>query len=244
MKTTLTVLLIVELCRLSSSLIIQHFFVNDEETWDSARRYCQSNFHLLSIFPSEYQQQNFLEYAADQTSDAWVGLYTENGVWKWLGGENATEINWDVNQPDLVDGCAFLYRSRQKLHDANCSAKYAFFCMNISEFVLVRQNETWEGALEYCRTHFNDLASLSTASRMSSALPEIALAQTEYVWTGLRYLAGHWFWLNGDNFQNLLWYQMILPQCPARDRRCGALNKQSKLWTHSNCEEKFHFICQ
>uniref|UniRef100_A0A671R7S5 C-type lectin domain-containing protein n=1 Tax=Sinocyclocheilus anshuiensis TaxID=1608454 RepID=A0A671R7S5_9TELE len=87
--------------------------------------------------------------------------------------------------------------------------------------------KTWDGALEYCRTHYNDLASLSTNERMDSALLEITRTETEYVWTGLRFLAGDWFWVNGDVLDYTAWYQNEQPQCPARDLRCGALDKQT-----------------
>uniref|UniRef100_A0A8C1T4F6 C-type lectin domain-containing protein n=1 Tax=Cyprinus carpio TaxID=7962 RepID=A0A8C1T4F6_CYPCA len=105
-------------------------------------------------------------------------------------------------------------------------------------------NETWDGALEYCRTHYRDLASLSTKERMASALLESKEAETEYVWTGLRFLAGEWFWVTGDDLNYTAWYENEQPQCPARDLRCGALDKQSNVWTHRDCEEKFSFFCQ
>uniref|UniRef100_A0A8C1T1U3 C-type lectin domain-containing protein n=1 Tax=Cyprinus carpio TaxID=7962 RepID=A0A8C1T1U3_CYPCA len=139
--------------------------------------------------------------------------------------------------------CAFLQSGLKKLH-AKCTDRYAFFCMNISEFVLVHQQETWEGALEYCRKQYNDLASLSSPNMMDSALGQSTQAETEYVWTGLRFLAGEWFWVNGHDLDYTAWYQKVLPQCPARDLHCGALDMKTMLWTHRNCEEKFHFLCQ
>uniref|UniRef100_A0A671R812 C-type lectin domain-containing protein n=1 Tax=Sinocyclocheilus anshuiensis TaxID=1608454 RepID=A0A671R812_9TELE len=146
------------------------------------------------------------------------------------------------NQIDKVDGCAFLHKVRKKLHDIECTAKYSYFCM--TNFVLVLQKETWEGALEYCRKHYNDLASLSTKERMNSALMEISQAETEYVWTGLRFLAWDWLWVNRDDLKYTAWYQNEQPQCPARELRCEALDKETKLWTHRNCEEKLSFVCQ
>uniref|UniRef100_A0A8C1YJW2 C-type lectin domain-containing protein n=1 Tax=Cyprinus carpio TaxID=7962 RepID=A0A8C1YJW2_CYPCA len=160
----------------------------------------------------------------------------------WSEDENATQISWDITQPDKADGCAFLRPGSKKLHDKECTAEYPAFCM--TNFVLVHQKETWEGALEYCRTHYNDLASLSTKERMDSALLEITQAETEYVWTALRYLAGDWLWVTGDAFNYTAWYQNEQPQCPARDLRCGALDKQTRLWRHKNCEEKLSFFCQ
>ncbi|XP_043103995.1 macrophage mannose receptor 1-like [Puntigrus tetrazona] len=244
MKTTLALLLVMELYGLSSGLIKRHFFVKDKMTWDSASKYCKTYFQDLSTFTDENEEQQFLEDAAHQPSDAWVGLYRESGVWTWSGGVNATYINWDTSneQPENGD-CAFLHKGHKKLHDIDCDDKYSFFCMNISDFVLVLQNETWEEALEYCRKQYNDLASLSSLNMMDSASGKSTLAETEYVWTGLRFLAGDWFWVNGDDLDYTAWYQNEQPQCPAGDLRCGALDKKTKLWTNRNCEEKLSFFC-
>ncbi|KAF4109287.1 hypothetical protein G5714_010360 [Onychostoma macrolepis] len=244
MKMTLAVLLVMEICGLSSSLIKQHFFVKEKMTWDSANNYCKTYFHDLSTFTNENEEQRFLEDAAHQPSDAWVGLYTESGVWMWSGGENAIHINWDTsNKQPENDGCAFLHKGHKKLHDIDCDDKYSFFCMNISELVLVLRNETWEGALEYCRKQYNDLASLSSLNMMDSALGKSTQAETEYVWIGLRYLAGDWFWVNGDDLDNTAWSRNEQSQCPARDLRCGAQDKKTREWIHRNCEEKFNFFC-
>ncbi|KAG1941244.1 hypothetical protein F2P79_016097 [Pimephales promelas] len=239
MKTTLAVLLILELYGLSSGLIKQHYFINENKDWYSARQHCRTFFHDLSSFTTESEEKQFLEDAVGQTSDAWVGLHKESGVWKWAGGENATRISWDDNEPDNEE-CALLHRAHKKLNDIQCTDKKDFFCMNISEFVLVLKNESWEGALEYCRKHHNDLASLKN---ITSASEEIALAETGYVWTGLRFLAGEWRWVDGDDLDFTAWPQTGLPQCPARNLRCGALDKLTRVWTHRDCEEKLNFFC-
>ncbi|KTF92468.1 hypothetical protein cypCar_00032648 [Cyprinus carpio] len=247
MKTILTVLLITELYRLSSGLK-QHFFVNERKKWCSAQQHCKTYFHVLSSFVNDTEEQQFLANASTQTSNAWVGLYKkpEIGVWRWSGGIDAEQLSWDtvMKQPDNLtrENCGFLYNDSKKLHDGECRWQQSFFCM--TNFTLVLQNETWDGALEYCRTHYRDLASLSTKERMASALLESKEAETEYVWTGLRFLAGEWFWVTGDDLNYTAWYENEQPQCPARDLRCGALDKQSNVWTHRDCEEKFSFFCQ
>ncbi|KAL1268278.1 hypothetical protein QQF64_033641 [Cirrhinus molitorella] len=244
MKTTLTVLLILGLYGLSSGFIKQHFFVKERMTWNSASKHCKTHFYDLSTFTNVNEEQQFLEDAAYQPSDAWVGLNKVSGVWQWSGGENATRINWDTsNQQPENDDCAFQHKAYKKLHDRNCNDQYSFYCMNISEFVLVHQNKTWEGALEYCRKQYNDLASLSSFNMMDSALGKSTQAETEHLWTGLRYQAGHWFWVNGDDLDYKDWYQNQQPQCPARNLRCGALDKKTQNWIHRDCEEKLNFLC-
>jgi hypothetical protein len=121
MKTTLTVLLILELYGLSSGLIKQHYFVNQKKTWDSALQHCRTFFHDLSTFTTESEEQQFLEDAVGQTSNAWVGLHKYLGFWKWNGNENPTVIIWDsLNLPGLNENCAFLHNSSKKLHYENC----------------------------------------------------------------------------------------------------------------------------
>ncbi|XP_016424113.1 C-type lectin lectoxin-Phi1-like [Sinocyclocheilus rhinocerous] len=247
MKTTLTVLLIMELYGLSPGLK-QHFFVNENKKWCSAQQHCKTYFHVLSTFVNDTEKEQFLANASTQVSNAWVGLYKkpEIGVWKWTGGIDAEQLIWDtgMKQPNNLtnENCGFLYKDTKKLHDEKCSWQQYFFCM--TNFTLVPQMETWDGALEYCRTHYKDLASLSTMERMDSALLEITQAETEYVWTGLRFLAGDWFWVNGDDLNYTAWYQNKQPQCPARHLHCGALDKQTRVWTQRNCEEKYSFFCQ
>ncbi|KAG1941245.1 hypothetical protein F2P79_016098 [Pimephales promelas] len=226
MKTTLAVLLILELYGLSSGLIKQHYFINEERDWYSALQHCRTFFRDLSTFTTQSEEQQFLEDAIGQTSNAWVGLHKYFGYWKWTGQEYATRINWDsLNTAGFNENCAFLHNSSKKLHDENCDVKLKFFCVDISEFVLVLKNESWEGALEYCRKHHNDLASLSSVNKMTSTLGKIPLAETGYVWTGLRFLAGEWRWVDGDDLDFTAWPQTGLPQCPARNLRCGALDK-------------------
>ncbi|RXN07103.1 secretory phospholipase A2 receptor-like protein [Labeo rohita] len=213
-------------------------------TWFSASMHCKTHFYDLSTFTNEKEEQQFLEDAARQPADAWVGLYNHSGVWKWSGGGNATRISWDTtNKQPEDDNCAFLHKTYKKLHDIDCNFQYSFFCMNISEFVLVRQNETWEGALQYCREHYNDMASLSSVNMMDSGLEKSTQAETEYVWTGLRYLAGDWFWVNGDDLDYKDWYQNEQPQCPAKNFHCGALDIKTMDWIHRGCEEKHNFLC-
>ncbi|KAK9969863.1 hypothetical protein ABG768_028004 [Culter alburnus] len=244
MKTTLTVLLILELFGLSSGLIKQHFFVNEDKTWFSALRYCRTHFHDLSTFTNESEKERFLEDAVGQTSDAWIGLYKLSGDWKWTGGDYATNISWDSsNQLADNENCVFLHKDTKKLHDENCDRKHKFFCMN-RELTPMLQVESWEGALEYCRTHYNDLASLISENRMNSALQRITQAQTEFVWIGLRFLAGEWRWVNGDDLDFTAWNETGQPQCPARNLRCGALDKLTEVWTPRDCEEKLNFFCQ
>ncbi|KAI7808334.1 putative secretory phospholipase A2 receptor-like [Triplophysa rosa] len=243
MKTTLTVLLIIQLYGLASCAIKQHYFINQMKTWDEARQYCRTNYHNLSTFINEIEKQQFLQDAVNQTSDAWIGLNKPSGTWKWTTGEVTTQISWDTGEPDN-DFCAYLHKDSKKLHDRDCSNTQTFFCMKVTvNTVMVQQSESWEGALEYCRHHHDDLASLSSSRSMTDALSKITGAQTQYVWIGLRFLAGGWFWISGDDLILNVWSSAGPPQCPAQNQRCAALDKNTQTWTPRDCEEKLNFLC-
>ncbi|KAI7808556.1 putative secretory phospholipase A2 receptor-like [Triplophysa rosa] len=239
MKTTLTVLLIIQLYGLASCAIKQHYFIDQMKTWNDALNHCRTFYHDLSTFTSATEEKRFLQEAVNQTSDAWVGLYKESGIWRWSGGDVATRISWDTTQPDN-DNFAFLKISVKKLHDRVRADNRTFFCMTF-EFVVMQQSESWEGALEYCRHHHDDLASLSSNRSKEYALSKITGAGTQYVWIGLRFLAEQWFWISGYEVQD--WVKYGQPQCPATNQRCGAMNKNTQTWAPRDCEEKLNFLC-
>ncbi|KAI7809021.1 putative secretory phospholipase A2 receptor-like [Triplophysa rosa] len=243
MKTTLTVLLIIQLYGLASCAIKQHYFIDQMKTWNEAQQYCRTNYHDLSTFIDEIEEQQFLQEAVSQTSDAWIGLNKESGTWMWATGEVTTRISWDNGEPDN-HFCAYLHKDKKKLHDGGCTDTCTFFCMTvIVNTVMVQQSESWEGALEYCRHHHDDLASLSSSRSMTDALSKITGAQTQYVWIGLRFLAGGWFWISGDDLILNVWSSAGPPQCPAQNQRCAALDKNTQTWTPRDCEEKLNFLC-
>ncbi|KAK2913444.1 hypothetical protein Q8A67_001843 [Cirrhinus molitorella] len=109
--------------------------------------------------------------------------------------------------------------------------------------VLVHQNKTWDEALDYCRKEYTDLASLSSETLMEEGINKIITSQTAYVWTGLRFMAGHWFWVSGDDLQYKAWSAEGEVQCPAEHLRCGALDIKEKVWKPTDCEKRQNFLC-
>ncbi|XP_057192347.1 secretory phospholipase A2 receptor-like [Triplophysa rosa] len=241
MKTTLTVLLIIQLYGLASCATKQFYLINEMKTWDEASQHCKTYFERLSTFNDEIEIQHFLEDAVNQISDAWVGLRKINDGWMWSGFQPAKDVSWNVGEPQR--DCAFLPVGNNKLSTQDCSVPLPFFCMKIYEIVEVQQSESWEGALEYCRHHHDDLASLSSNRRMKDALSKITGAQTQYVWIGLRFLAGGWFWISGDDLILNVWSSAGPPQCPAQNQRCAALDENTQTWTPRDCKEKLNLLC-
>ncbi|CAG12483.1 unnamed protein product [Tetraodon nigroviridis] len=65
------------------------------------------------------------------------------------------------------------------------------------------------------------------------------LACTEKVWTGLRFLAGDWLWVNKATLR-----YSELPPCPQQGQQCGALAKKDTGSVEgTDCLLKLNFLC-
>ncbi|XP_028268016.1 uncharacterized protein LOC114439997 [Parambassis ranga] len=193
-------------------------------------------------------------------------MYRENNTspWKWSrGDEVATYINWDVNEPQDNEHCAFIRWTNSKWINAACARFFPFICYD-EALLLVKENKTWEEALHHCRSlegnHLYDLATLTTAEDHHDAQKQAQQATTDEVrpfsalclccgvirplsspltsHTGLRYLAGQWVWVGGEQVN----YQDI-EICPTNNL-CGVVKKNSSnLFGTRDCKEKRNFFC-
>ncbi|XP_078141079.1 uncharacterized protein LOC144539536 [Centroberyx gerrardi] len=152
------------------------------------------------------------------------------------------------DEPVGGENCA--YKLRGRWYGDDCGERHSFMCYD-QKLVLVREEKTWEEALLHCRTledpgkpatarpnHRYDLASLLTPDDRRYARQKTQRASTDEVWTGLRFLAGRWFWVGGEE----VLYQR-LPGCPAQ-RHCGILGKiGTRPWGVTDCMERKNFLC-
>ncbi len=164
--------------------------------------------------------------------------------WSWSGGDDQQIDYWDIQEPNKVfEQCGCVKTYNAKLHNVKCILLMPFYCMKVFEPILVHQNKTWDESLNYCRQNYIDLVSLSSQIYIEEVINKTLTSQTAYVWTGLRFMAGHWFWVSGDNLQYKDWPAEGEHQCPARNLRCGALDRGRNIRQPKDCEEKLNFVC-
>lgn len=245
MKASIAVFFVLSLFGLNSSFR-RHFFVTKQMTWKDAQTYCRKYHSDLSTITKE-EAQLLSSYTGATYSFNWVGLYENpynQDVWIWSGGQVEEVDNWDKGQPnDTSEHCVSLKQSTSKLHDTRCSVMLSFYCMDVFETILVSQNKTWDEALEYCRQNYTDLVSLSTELIVAEVINNTNKSQTDLLWSGLRFMTGHWFWVSGENLQYKAWSVEGEPKCPAGNVRCGALDRDEKVWKPIDCEERLNFVC-
>ncbi|XP_042615168.1 C-type mannose receptor 2-like [Cyprinus carpio] len=228
-------------CELTLTLNRKHIFINNAKTWSDAQKFCRENYADLSIIDSQVELLRFKNDSKNQRADStqsWIGLSkpSANGTWVWNDGSDEISMTWRIGQPDSPN-TAFCGKSLGgELYDYDC----AIFCYKwVPELILVMEKKSWEEALEHCRTQYSGLASLSTSLLHFRANNETVDLQTPSVWTGVRFLAGSWFWVNGESLGNL----DQLPECPARPLYCGSQNLAAKSWENRDCSEKLNFVC-
>ncbi|XP_056115071.1 macrophage mannose receptor 1-like [Rhinichthys klamathensis goyatoka] len=246
MKAAVALLLFLSLFRLSFSLYRKHFFVNTLMTWEDAQAYCREYHDDLSTVNTE-EAKLLSANPGINHEYFWIGMHMSPNnpqQWIWSGGEDEDIDNWEIGEPNTyTEKCGVVRRSNSKLHNAMCSWTLPFYCMHVFEPILVHQNKTWDEALDYCRQTYTDLASLRSQTIMAEAINNATSSQTAYVWTGLRFMAGHWFWVSGDDLQYKAWSKEGELQCPARNLRCGVLDRENNIWRPNNCEDKLNFLC-
>ncbi|XP_058636588.1 secretory phospholipase A2 receptor-like [Onychostoma macrolepis] len=246
MKASITVLLFSSLFGLNVSVYRYHFFMNDTLSYEEAQQRCRAHYDDLSTVRSKDLED--LPYnSLIKENYFWIGVQrdsADNNKWIWSEGGEATITFWEADQPDNHDQkCGAVNKGTFKLYDKLCSARYRFYCMKVYELIVVHQKSTWEEALEYCRQNYIDLAIINSEDIMEEAKINSTVADTDEVWTGLRFLAGHWFWVNGAGFGYNVWSLDEEILCPAMNQRCGVFDRTQGICKPTDCEQRLNFLC-
>ncbi|KAK2814935.1 hypothetical protein Q7C36_023201 [Tachysurus vachellii] len=215
-------------------------FVSKSLPWTSAQAYCRQNYADLSTITTQ-GDLNKIRNLGYYTTQCWIGLvksHNELHYSQWSDGTELTFRAWAAGEPSNLaqKNCVSLLES--SYYNNNCSLSLMFYCSYwIPQIIVVNEKMNWEGALMYCRSNYEDLLGIDTETDMHIVNHSL-INQTTAVWTGLRFMAGLWFWTNNGNLINL----PLLPSCPARPFQCGALTPD-KVFEIGDCNEEMNFLC-
>ncbi|KAK5874439.1 hypothetical protein PBY51_019383 [Eleginops maclovinus] len=215
--------------------------VLQSKTWEEAHQYCKSKFTDLATFTSI---QDIRKDVEEQVFQVWTGLHRDGETWRWSRGVSDFR-NWAKDEPGNNGDCVSISSLKKEMATQNCSTRFPFVCLRDNLF-LVKENKTWREALEHCRAlwphdNFNfrfELVSVQPEDH-DHVTNRVKEADTEEVWVGLRFLAGHWVWVNGASM-----LYPDLPACPPVEQGCGVFSKNDMgKVENTDCTEKRNFLC-
>lgn len=235
MKAIVLVVIFAVLNKLTTAMVKKNIYINVAMTWNQAQAHCRANYKDLSTITSEVEYDIFRIDIDSSGNDGWIGLINSGYGWYWSDGSRTNYQRWTKVPANKIK-CAIIKSSDGNWDQHNCDETRPFYCYDwIPGITLIRIKMSWENALIYCRTYYSDLAILNT----TRSLLDVKNKTNTTVWTGLRFLAGSWFWVTRDPLE----LQDPLHSCPTEPYRCGARNPEADRWENRDCEEELIFLC-
>lgn len=110
--------------------------------WDNASANCESsNMTLITVTKNN---------TASLKSPGWIGLeVAADGRMRWSGGMTSNYRNWAAKEP-VAENCVVYKEIRQSFSAKDCTKTQAAVCQD-DNLVVVKENKTWEQALNHCR---------------------------------------------------------------------------------------------
>ncbi|KAK7884658.1 hypothetical protein WMY93_027781 [Mugilogobius chulae] len=150
----------------------EYHFINQELSWSEAQQFCRKHYTDLATVTS-LEEAGRLTRQDNYTGLAWIGLSVDPTskeiIWKWSATDTILEQyqNWKT-QPRGVYPCASTEAGGMWFEHI-CSHIHPFMCYNdvlhTKQFHFITSPlKTWEGARDYCRTYYTDLAMIESAS--------------------------------------------------------------------------------
>ncbi|KAL3999744.1 proline-serine-threonine phosphatase interacting protein 1 [Sarotherodon galilaeus] len=231
-----------------SASFSKYVYIDQRMDWLEAQKYCQQHYTDLAPVSNERDNNKLQQLASNVNDLIWIGLVrnsSDRTEWLWSGGGAPTMYFWQKNEPnDHYHQEDYGCMRESKWYDASLRFKKTFFCYSAA---VVTEKKTWEEALEYCREHHEDLASVASETEMLLIQKELRKHNTtEHIWIGLRFLAGDWLLMDGQEMDYEAWGEEGKPSCPHVKMRCGASQVTvggKGTWKAHDCEERLHFIC-
>ncbi|XP_048034378.1 macrophage mannose receptor 1-like [Megalobrama amblycephala] len=220
--------------------------VQDLKNWTEAQRYCRDKHTDLASVRNESENNQIMQLTSP--NDTWIGLHR---LWVWSDNSTSTFTHWKPGEPDIKENRHDICTSIDTQHkdgwiDDPCTNLYHFMCYD-DKLVLIRQNLTWTGALNYCRNNDMDLVSVFSEDVQRRVENVTASASSPHVWLGLRHscVVGLWFWVNGQTLCYEQWaagYGTGEEDC-STTVRSGAIRTGDQRWVSLPETDTNNFIC-
>ncbi|XP_038132881.1 macrophage mannose receptor 1-like [Cyprinodon tularosa] len=233
------------LCYDETNRTQKYHLIREGKTWQEAQSYCREK-HTDLISGMKQLQDGELEKVMSSTQiKTYFGLFRD--TWRWSDGSSFSLRHWNDqlnNQQYNTGRCAVAGTDDEgRWKTESCDQRKPFICYD-DKVILVKENKTWEDALNYCRCHYHDLVTLTSLDEQRWIQEKAKNASTDYVWIGLRYncFKNMWFWVCKE-----IRFNRESQVSEEQMRNCdmsGAIDARGKhRWIQGNDTEELNFIC-
>ncbi|XP_072304529.1 putative C-type lectin domain family 20 member A [Eucyclogobius newberryi] len=182
--------------------------------WTQAQTYCRDKYTDLVTVHNQQDNQKLMAVAANNLDCIWIGLRHKLHTWRWSMG--VPSLSYDEKDDIWAD------------EHAN------------EKYLLVEQLKTWSEAQAYCRTHHDDLASVTSEAVLLDLEAMLTSAGVYWAWTGLyRDPWSTWSDSTNTSFDNWGTRPTIYPT----DDHCGCLKPDTGKWEERYCTAGCKFFC-
>ncbi|XP_035460584.1 secretory phospholipase A2 receptor [Scophthalmus maximus] len=217
-----------------------HLIENVRKNWCQAQQYCRRYFHDLVSIREQTQNQQVLVKGMNKTF--WIGLMHDE--WEWTDKSCSTFRSWakDPSQNCTIQSSHFstsmLMSGCDNQHNSLCSQGHV-------RIIVIRENLTWEQALDYCEANHTGLLRIEDANDQRAVHQRLNYTDGGGpFWIGLRQSRVFGFWIWSDRtvtYSN--WKNGKQPEMPLSNN-CGAIYTTDHTWGDVNCSHQLPFICE
>ncbi|XP_076018591.1 uncharacterized protein LOC143010244 [Genypterus blacodes] len=179
----------------------------------------------------------------DEKKNIVIGLLRDS--WKCSCGRSSSFRNWNEHSKDNGRdrrNCA-VAKENGTFESKDCTSTFPFVCYK-DNLILIKEEKTWEEAIDYCREKHEDLVSIRDLFAQRWVQEKAKNATTDCVWLGMRYscVVEFWFWVSNEAMSYKNWV-------PGRETEdcdmSGAMeiNGTNYGWVSLSDETKLNFIC-
>ncbi|KAM3591310.1 uncharacterized protein V6R79_026463 [Siganus canaliculatus] len=218
----------------------KYHLVNEVKSWSKAQQFCRKSH--TGLVSGRAQLEEAQKLVGTSNIQWFIGLFRD--TWVWSDNSSFLFRNWtEYPSPADPGSCAVTMLDKEgKWKRENCEKEKSFFCLD-DNMILIKQNMSWDKALEYCREHHNDLVSIITPEDQKWVQERAKEATSSHVWLGLRYvhILDFWFWVSNEAVEFENW----APDGGEENHDVsGAMERGGEhKWFKKDDEDEFNFIC-
>ncbi|XP_039465876.1 putative C-type lectin domain family 20 member A [Oreochromis aureus] len=223
------------------------YFIQDTKlNWTQAQSYCRYNYTDLAsgLDQVDGKEMKALIKSKDSKFSAWIGLFRDS--WRWSDGSDFSFRYWDMqlfNDEQSNKTCAMTLLNRSgKWSSDECDKEKPFFCYD-DKLILIKENKTWEEALNYCENNYKRLVSITNPEVQRWVQETAKNADSPYVWIGLSYKCTLGLWLWGSDY--VVCYEKWATEGKTEgcDMSVGVDRGGQHEWFSRRNNETYNFIC-